>query len=479
MSSKLLTFYHKYQILISVSALFILSFAMRLAKITDFKIYKDSFKLLFIAKATENLQPVSNYYPNYADFNNFNFFTPYKWLLGYIVGLVVKFLSVFGVSINNVTFENTTHFLVILFASLTVLLLFLFLYKVTKDYLTALTGGLLLALSGIQIIWSGFLIVDTLAGFLLLLFLYLRLLKKNNLVITFTLYILLYLARPEFIFIPFVIEPLNYALKFIEKKKWFDNFFRLHAILFSIVFAFISLKSSLIGRNFGADLFLWTILIVSIIIFALTPRILNLDKEIKTTLIYFFDISSALMIIYYFFNPDISRYINTLLPLFIFIAAIIFEKLYKLIPEAKKHLRFTLVSLLAISLFLNTFYVLNFKGPESKEYHTEVAEKVIDFAKKNGYTTIYVGQEEGYLWQDSDNKLNIKPIDTITMEKVEPGSLFINDPSIKYVNPDFGFRYPTIQGFERVVVEHTTAPFRVNNTIADGWFEIWIKHSIL
>src|SRR5260221_3193177 len=148
----------------------IASLLVRLISIESFKIYKDSFKFLFIAKATASLAFVSNYYSNYSDFKAMTFLSPYKWLFSYTVGLIAKFLSLFGMALNNSNFENIAHSVVILSAVFCVLVLYLLLYKVNSSRVSAFSGALFFGLSGIPSILSGFLITDNLSRLFFLIF---------------------------------------------------------------------------------------------------------------------------------------------------------------------------------------------------------------------------------------------------------------------------------------------------------------------
>jgi len=299
----------------------------------------------------------------------------------------------------------------------------------------------------------------------------LRILKRN-LVITLVMYVLLYLTRPEFLVIPLAIEPLLWILNTVKFKHLNSILFKLNTIIFAIVFLFTCINSGLITRNIDADLSLWICLIASILLFFVIPvKFLKFGKEEFKLLNVTLLVSTALMVTYYWFNPEISRYIVTLIPLFAIICGLgVYH--YFLIAKVKS-IKYIGFSLIALSLLMNVAYFIKQPRLEAPEYHTEVATKVLDYAKSHNLKEIYVGQEEAYIWVDQNKDFDIIPLDNLNVKDIPLNSMLVIDPSIPYTNATFDAGNLPSLGFTMVDSFNTNAPFRINNDVSSGYVELW------
>ena len=447
---------------------------LRLVNIQDFKIYKDSFKLLFISKATANLSTVANFYPNYEDFANTNILTPYKWLFGYVNGFVVKGLTIVGIEANNQTFETVMHMGVILFGLLTALLTFKVIINATRSRKAALLSVAFITISGIHLIWSGLIITDTFASFVILLYVYFRL-YKSLVVVNLITWFALYITRPELVVIPIVIEILLKGIKIAKLKSVNTLIFKLNTALFTSILIFSTYNSDLISRNINADYSLWVGLLVTLLILLTVPnKFLNLNEGTLKLLNVILIVSSTLLVVYYWFNPEISRYIVTFIPFFAILTGVGFITFVNLLRFSR--VQYLFLALIGLSLILNVVNYLSFGKLESPEYHTEIATVVLDYAAQNSIKTIYVGQEEAYIWEDQKNSLNIYNLSRLDLNHLSSNTIIVNDTSIPYVSSNIDGVNLTDFGFELNKSFNTNAPFRVNNIISNGFVEIWVKN---
>lgn len=447
--------------------------------LSDFKIYKDSYKFLLIARAVANGQTPYQYYPTYVDFRD-GFFL-YKWLYGILIGSIVKIFSFLPfIEVNNLLYEQIAHFLVIISTLLTAVIIYRLVNHMTKNQkIQALWVTVLYSFSGVILIWNKFIITDTLAGFLLMVYIYQKSTNKNKTTgWTIITSLLLALVRPEFFIIPVVWA--IYSLGRYEAEKLGGKYsfllkYALHSV-FVILFFGTIFYSQLITRNLIGDLLLWIMLITSSI--AIFPFINQICSRFEMPLFLSEIFVSTLLIIYFWFNAEISRYIVILIPLFVIIAISCFATLYQIFSQwllKKRHFKLKLepeiicgILLLPI-LISQVLYAIHIK-PEKVDYHALVAQRVLSLAKEYDVYTLYVGQEEAYLWEDQKKKFNIVPIEKST-EVTSDCSLWIEDASLKHLG-NGGVSLNT----DKLVLIYEfqpDAPFRVNNLVYWDDVKVW------
>jgi hypothetical protein len=452
-------------ILSLLGIILIIGLYLRIVRVSDFEIYKDSYKYLMIARSLSVGQLPSDFYPRYKDFDGL---VNYKWLFSIILGFIAWILSYFK-ELSRGDYELLARILVIFSSVLTILLLFKIVLSQTKSYYSALVVAGLLAISGTAVIWSGFIIIDTFAALLLMLYILLYLkYPRTSLSLLFSL--LLYLTRPELIIIPIVFEITKYLLK-VLKDVYQLQVFHIIEIIFLFIIVFNSLVTDLYSRNFIGDLLIWFSLLFFTLIslkefFYNNREKLNSNNLIETQL----SISVLILtIIYWGFNSSISRYIVILLPMILLISALKYWRIKDNFIGLSKYFYYTLgaISFVLISAQLLYMYSLPVRG---EDYHAEIAREILDFTRTEGYFRIAVGQEEAYLWYDWEREFHIDELTPLQNKNPSANTLFINDESIPYL----GYEWIS-DGKILLKEEETEAPFMTNNDVLPGWYQIWTK----
>ncbi|MBN2100696.1 hypothetical protein JW710_02280 [Candidatus Dojkabacteria bacterium] len=413
-------------LVLTISVL-IYGLVVRIATITDFKIYKDSYKFLLLARAFQQGQPISEIYPNYPDFLGVVF---YKWLYPFLIGITARIVEFFqfdkGNFLSNNYFEYIANAIVILSSIATLFIL----YKICKSLkftkIQTLGTLILFWLSGTQIIWNRFIITDTLAGLIvaIVFYIWVRILenpRKQSLKTRVSLWlscIAAAICRPELavlLVFPIVVSLPNNATT--KSALTFHKWTRISWGAFVLITAISFIFSKIFTRNISGDILLWGL----IALLAVDVFLKKTDKSIVIPTYAALTVG-ILELIYFLFNPYISRYIVILMPLLTILGGYslgftIRDTIKNLNSVPSKLQRYMGKS--AILVTAGTLIVIQFISPflagpsEEKDYQGEVAEKVCDYIDKEtkktpGSIEILVKQEEAFLWEEKCHDYDIQ-----------------------------------------------------------------------
>ena len=410
------------------------SIALRIYEISNWKLYSDSFKFLLIGKAVYLGKNVITLYPQ-SDFGTFtSVYTLYKWLYGILIGLSARLVGLAGVTVNNGLFELLAHVWVIVPSVLCVVFVGLVVYEITKSKQFGFIASLLLAFSGTTIIWNSFIVTEPITIFLFLLMIYLDL-KYGNLFFNLVVGFLVCLARPEFYFavpiyivLSFILR--HYLFRDVSKKilHWID---RVLYLIMGVTYVYVFLFSNLFKTNLYGDLFLFVSTLV-ICIHAIMNKhegevdVMGLNSDPMWLVISKFNwvllvLITFLTLVYYSFNSEIERYVVILIPLLIMLNVNYYFLILKMI-------NWKLVSvLLTFIVMMQLGYVLTFPKYTDVDYHTELSRSVLDYAKANGISNIYVAQSDPEVYENSDENVHIYKLSNDIFGIIQPNSLIIKD----------------------------------------------------
>ncbi|MEA3356851.1 MAG: hypothetical protein U9Q67_00200, partial [Patescibacteria group bacterium] len=191
-------------------------FWVRVYRVVPYKLYKDSYKFLFTAKAVAKSVSVSEIFPGYADFAEASLLERYKWGYGVLVGAIAWFLDLCGADLTRGWFEGVAHGVTVLSGVLTIFLIYYFIKISLKNKWIGLFAAFMFAISGAQAVWSGFIITEPLAALFIIMFLISKMVwKRWTWSIIFAW--LMYYTRPELFIVPLMFVSVDIVELFI---KW-------------------------------------------------------------------------------------------------------------------------------------------------------------------------------------------------------------------------------------------------------------------
>jgi hypothetical protein len=433
----------------------IIGAVIRVNALSDYKFYPDSYQPLVVA---ENIK-TSGAVLGYLGLNGMLYPGYFSWTRP-LYPLLILLVSAF-------TSSTTAAARIISFAlGVTAIpLSFLFIQKVWRDRFIALSGAMLVALSYVHSVWSGFIMTDTTAVFLLMLFLWLffsRIDEPTEFgnwhdLLTGVVLLLAILCRYEYAVL--VVPITIYVwLKNPRPIIKITNFFTANFIAGALAFTFLSPFyisfgngaseiTGLIGRtkplSFGA---LPGFLIGDSIIaafFASGTFLLVMRK--KYSLLAFTLLSMLLLgFFYYQTNPNLIRYFVHLIPFMLIPAT---YGLYVFLIYARKSphpLQLGLAGFIIMTLIWQfRFSYVGYHNKDNgiwyqKAYEDGASQTLGNLLKKNDIAI--VSMPEPYFLESGNSIQSIidkKPFVIIPETLNESNVVIVEDEGMRYLFPHF------------------------------------------
>jgi hypothetical protein len=253
-------------------------------------------------------------------------------------------------------------------------------------------------------------------------------------------------------------------------------------VMFVAILVFSTISGTLITGNFFGDALFWVLLYICAV-WQFIPRVPKSQQMIS----YILKLTvSIMMLVYYCFDKEMGRYVLLVLPYFFVIVAVEFDNIVSIV--AKKW--YLLVSVcLCLLIAMQAYYVLSFPKYTVADYNSEVSQSVIQTIYGAGKSTLkptlYVAQQDAFLWADFLNAINVEflskenydevlslaarhiSVSTVCLQSV----YFFEDPSIEY-KQDAYFAQDSHLSIITGTVK-TNAKFWVNAIQTDGWYRLW------